>query len=133
MGIAPPASADGKTRPQAERTKLMRGMSGALGRIRDAGDPAAAVGPVKTIISNARRLQSRFTPGSGGGFSRARPEIWQNMDDVKSRLVKLQNDAAKLLNVAENSGDIGAVKTAAGKLKGNCKGCHKLYRAPARK
>jgi len=129
---AVPASAQGKTPLQAERTKLMKSNIGALMKIKNATDPADAVGPAKTIMQNAKMLESTFAPGSGGGASRAKPEVWQNMDDVKMRLANLQSAAANVVKAAE-SGNLTAVKASFAKLAGNCGGCHKLYRGPAKK
>jgi len=127
---ATPVSAQGKTPLQAERTKLMISNFRSLMKIKNATDPAAAIGPAKTIMQNTKMLESKWPQGSGGGASRAKAAIWQNLGDVEARLANLQGAAADVLKIAEGGGDIGAVKAAFGKLAGNCGGCHKLYRGP---
>jgi len=127
---AAPVFALGKTPLQAERTMLMRGMSGAVKAIKGAGNPGAAIGPAKIVVRNSGMLKSRFAYGSGGGASRAKSEIWQNLDDVKGRLGNVQSAAAKLLKIAESGGAMGAVKAALDELRGNCNGCHSIYRMP---
>ena len=61
--------------------------------------------------------------------SRAKPEIWTNMDDFKLKAEALVRSADGLIAAvkAGDQGKIGAALAAAGK---SCGGCHKPYRLP---
>ena len=126
---ATPVMAQGKTPVQAERTKLMRSNIGAMKKIGGAKDTASAAAAARTIAANAKALQSKWPAGSGGGASRAKPAVWQNMADVKARLMGLEKAANNVVKVAA-SGDLAAVKKALGAVGGACGSCHKAYRGP---
>lgn len=68
-----------------------------------------------------------FIPGSDKGETKAKPEIWSDMDDFKAKLEKMQNEASKLAEVAK-SGDFNAVKAQLGETGKACKACHDKYR-----
>jgi len=68
-----------------------------------------------------------FIPGSDKGETKAKPEIWSDMDDFKAKLEKMQNEAAKLAEVAKG-GDFNAVKAQLGETGKACKACHDKYR-----
>lgn len=69
-----------------------------------------------------------FAPGSDKGTTRARPEIWENMDDFKAKFSDLQ-EAAMALKAAAASGEKSAVGAAANELGGACKACHDEYKS----
>lgn len=69
-----------------------------------------------------------FAEGSDKGTTRAKPEIWQNMDDFTAKMNDL-DEALLALQAATASGDkevIGKQIGAAGKA---CKACHDEYKA----
>lgn len=68
-----------------------------------------------------------FVPGSDSGDTKAKPEIWLNMDDFKAKLEKMQGEAAKLAEVAKR-GDLNAAKAQLGETGKACKACHDEYR-----
>jgi cytochrome c556 len=68
-----------------------------------------------------------FVPGSENGETKAKPEIWLDMDDFKARLEKMQGEAAKLSEVARG-GDFNAVKAQFGETGKACKACHDKFR-----
>jgi cytochrome c556 len=68
-----------------------------------------------------------FVPGSESGDTKAKPEIWLDMDDFKVKLEKMQGEAAKLAEVAK-AGDFAAVKAQFGETGNACKACHDKYR-----
>jgi len=69
-----------------------------------------------------------FQPGTdSGGNTKAKPEIWENLEDFKAKLEKMQQETAKLAEVAQ-SGDFNAVKTQVGETGKSCKACHDKYR-----
>ena len=68
-----------------------------------------------------------FIPGSDSGETKAKPEIWLDMDDFKAKLEKMQAEVAKLAEVAK-SGDFNAAKAQLGETGKACKACHDKYR-----
>ncbi len=68
-----------------------------------------------------------FIPGSDKGKTKAKPEIWQNMDDFKSKLEKMQGEVAKLAEVSKGT-DFNAIKVQFGEAGKACKDCHDKYR-----
>lgn len=67
--------------------------------------------------------------GSGSDMhkTRSKPDIWNNTDDFKKRLAKMQKAATDGATAAK-AGDAKAVAAA---MKGmSCGGCHKKYRGP---
>ncbi|TCO77751.1 c-type cytochrome [Chromatocurvus halotolerans] len=69
-----------------------------------------------------------FAPGSEKGTTRAKPEIWDNMDDFEAKLEDLR-DAAEALEEAAGSGDRKAIASAVRDTGGACKACHDEYKA----
>ena len=126
---ATPVMAQGKTPVQAERTKLMRSNGGALKKIGGAKDTASVGAAARTLAANAKALKSKWPAGSGGGASRAKPAIWQNMSDFNPKLSALGAAADNLIKVSAG-GDMAAVKKAFGAVRGTCGSCHKAYRGP---
>jgi cytochrome c556 len=68
-----------------------------------------------------------FVDGSDKGETKAKPEIWAEMDKFKAGTTKMQDEMAKL-NTAAKSGNLDAIKAAAGETGKACKGCHDNYR-----
>ncbi len=68
-----------------------------------------------------------FAPGSDSGDTKAKPEIWLEMDDFKAKLEKMQAEVAKLAEVAKG-GDFDASKAQLGEAGKACKACHDKYR-----
>ncbi|TXC67395.1 cytochrome c [Piscinibacter aquaticus] len=68
-----------------------------------------------------------FGPGTDKGETRAKPEIWAEMDKFNAGAKKMQDEMAKL-NAAAKSGNLDAIKAAAGEVGKTCKGCHDDYR-----
>jgi len=68
-----------------------------------------------------------FTPGSESGETKAKPEIWLDMDDFKAKLEKMQTEVAKLAEVAK-AGDLSTSKAQLGETGKACKACHDKYR-----
>ena len=96
------------------------------------------------FTANALRAQSvwamnvtRFFPAGSdkavegskiAGFTRAKPEIWSEMDKFKQANDTLGQALGKLVAAAK-SGDEGAMKAAVGGFGKACKGCHDDFRA----
>jgi cytochrome c556 len=89
---------------------------------------AAAFAHSAEIIAYMSKLPLEgFIPGSESGDTKAKPEIWLDMDDFKAKLEKMQGEAAKLAEVAKG-GDFEAVKAQFGETGKACKACHDKYR-----
>ena len=68
-----------------------------------------------------------FVEGTDKGETRAKPEIWAEMDKFKAAASNMQEEMVKL-NVAAKGGNIDAIKAAAGDTGKACKACHDNYR-----
>jgi cytochrome c556 len=115
------------------RVKTMKGLGqnlGAIGKVAK-GEMAYSmelVGNAEAVVQLSKGLANMFPEGSGGGETRAKPEIWANWADFEAKAKALE-DAAPQLVVATKSGDIEQIKAAVGAVGGTCGGCHKAYRA----
>lgn len=69
-----------------------------------------------------------FPPGSDKGTTRAKPEIWENQEDFKSKLGDMR-DALAALQIAAGSGDRKLIGEAAGAAGNACKACHDEYKS----
>ena len=69
---------------------------------------------------------TNFTDGSKTGDTKASPDIWANKDDFTKRAMAFEADATAALATVSAGGD--AFNAAAGKVFGNCKGCHEKYK-----
>ncbi len=68
-----------------------------------------------------------FTPGSEVGDTKAKPEIWLEMDDFKAKLEKMQQEVKALEKVAK-TGNFDAAKAQLGEAGQACKACHDKFR-----
>lgn len=68
-----------------------------------------------------------FGPGTDKGNTKAKPEVWSQMDKFNAGAKKMQEEMAKL-NVAAKGGNVDAIKAAAGDVGKACKGCHDDFR-----
>lgn len=59
--------------------------------------------------------------------TRAKPEIWMNMDDFRKKLERMQHEVAMLPQAAA-SGDTAAFKKQVGETGKACKSCHDDYK-----
>ena len=73
-------------------------------------------------------VERGFAPGSEGGKTRAKPEIWLDTEDFNNKLAAFKTEAQKLATAAE-SGDAAAIKTQFGATGKTCKGCHDEYKS----
>lgn len=69
-----------------------------------------------------------FPAGSGGGESRARPEIWTNRADFEAKANDLRVAADRLLQ-RSRAGDAAGFAAEAGAVEAACTACHVAYRA----
>ncbi|HTS52136.1 MAG TPA: cytochrome c [Burkholderiales bacterium] len=91
-------------------------------------DKEAAIKHADIVAFVSKLPLQGFQPGTDtGGNTKAKPEIWENMDDFKGKLEKMQQETAKLAEVAQ-SGDFNALKAQVGDTGKACKACHDKYR-----
>ena len=111
----------------------------AMEQINDAMKPLAAIAKKQapfdaavvkqsatTIADNLRKAATLFPPGSGGGESLAKPEVWTDAAGFDKTMKDAQAAAVALQSVADEAG----FRPALGALGGNCKACHDKYRLP---
>ena len=98
----------------------------ANGRIPFDAKAAADNAEIATIAS--KLPFAGFIEGTDkGAETRAEPKIWTEMDKFKGAAMKMQEEMVKL-NVAAKSGNLDAIKAAAGETGKSCKACHDVYR-----
>ena len=90
-------------------------------------DAAAFARHAEIVAYMSRMPLEGFSPGSDSGETKAKPEIWLDMDDFKAKLEKMQTETAKLAEVAK-SGDFNAAKAQLGETGKACKACHDKFR-----
>jgi cytochrome c556 len=73
-------------------------------------------------------VERGFMPGTDMGKTRAKPEIWDNMEDFTEKLEAFRTESAKLAEVAQ-SGDEDAIKEQFGATGQTCKSCHDEYKS----
>ena len=89
---------------------------------------AKAVAENAEVATMASKLPfAGFVDGSDKGDTKAKAEIWSEMDKFKAGATKMQEEMAKL-NVAAKGGNMDAIKAAVGETGKTCKGCHDNYR-----
>ena len=88
----------------------------------------------KSVESNAEiaTMMSKipfaaFTEGTDKGETKAKPEIWTEMDKFRAASTTMQDEMAKLNTVAK-TGNQDAIKAQFGKGGQSCKACHDNYR-----
>jgi cytochrome c556 len=63
-----------------------------------------------------------------GAVTRAKPEIWKDRAKFDAAAKKMQDEVTKL-NAAAKTGNLDAIKAAAGAVGGACKACHDDFQA----
>ena len=97
----------------------------ANGKIPFDAKAAADNAEIATIAS--RLPYAGFVEGSDKGETKAKPEVWTEMDKFKGAASKMQDEMVKL-NVAAKSGNLDSIKAAVGDTGKACKACHDNYR-----
>ncbi len=92
-------------------------------------DAAVVKASATTIADNLKAAQGLFPAGSGGGESRAKPEIWTDAAGFDKQMKEAQAAAVALQSVKDEA----AFGPALGTLGKNCKSCHDMYRLPEKK
>ena len=97
----------------------------ANGKIPFDAKAAADSADIATMMSKLPYVA--FVEGSDKGDTKAKPEIWTEMDKFRAAASKMQDEMVKL-NVAAKSGNLDSIKAAFGPTGQACKGCHDTYR-----
>ena len=103
------------------------GRLGAMANGRVPFDAKAAADNAAVVASVAALPWAAFGEGTDKGDTRAKPEIWKEMDKVKAGATKMQEEIGKL-NAAAKSGNADQLKAAFGEAAKTCKACHDAYR-----
>ena len=115
-----------------DRHMLMEGINdamkplGAIAKKQAPFDAAVVKANATTIADNLKQAHELFPPGSDGGESRAKPEIWTDRAGFDKQMKDAQAAAVSLASVTEEAAFLPALRT----LGGNCKSCHDMYRLP---
>ena len=88
-------------------------------------DAAAAQNSARLIDTFAKLPWEAFVPGSDKGKTGAKPELFQNLPDVKALSERLNGETAKLVSAA---GDLDTMRKQLGATGAACKACHDKYR-----
>ena len=97
----------------------------AAGRIPFDAKAAADNAEIATMVS--KLPYAGFVDGTDKGDTKADPKIWAERDKFNAAAAKMQEEMVKL-NVAAKSGNLDAIKAAAGETGKSCKACHDAYR-----
>ena len=115
-----------------DRQELMKSQGAAMKAINgilEANGPLADIAPqAAKLEETSAKIADLFPAGSDQGDTKAKPEIWQNLDDFAAKAKDLHEQAA-MLSTAVAGGDMAAVKAQYEKVGGACGGCHKIYKA----
>ena len=99
---------------------------GAIAKKQAPFDAAVVKANATTIADNLKTASALFPAGSGGGESRAKPEIWTDAAGFEKGMKDAQAAAVALQSISDEA----AYGPALGALGGNCKSCHDKYRIP---
>lgn len=121
---------DGSVGVVKERQDLMGGMGGAmkaLGDMLKSGtiDEAAAIAALTTIQTSAHNIPVVFETNDLTPPTKAKPEIWAQMDAFKANAAALEAAATAALAAP---GDANALGAAMGGMGGACQACHTAFR-----
>lgn len=104
------------------------GRIGAMVNNRVPFDAKVAAENAEIVAEMAKLPFAGFGPGTDkGGDTRAKPEIWAEMDKFRAGATKLQEESVKLATAAKG-GNADTLKAAFGEAAKTCKACHDNYR-----
>jgi cytochrome c556 len=132
LALAVPAGAARASDAAHDRHMLMEDVQGAFKPLRAMAtkeapfDAAAVKKNAATIAEKLKAAQALFPEGSGGGESRAKPEIWTD----RAAFDKAMKDGVAAAEALAAVGDEAAFAGAMRGLGATCKGCHDKYRLP---
>lgn len=92
-------------------------------------DAEAAKMRANRLEQLAPMIAEGYPPGSATGApTKARPEIWDNLDDFRQKAADLEAATARL-SVATATGEAKQLGPALGEVGNACKACHDRYKA----
>jgi cytochrome c556 len=106
------------------------------------GDRQGAIDGANRLVTMSLDLQTKFDSFFPAGTSnvdfpgktRAKPELWQNIPQIKADLPKLHDADVKLADLVKTADADTVGKAAAASYRDTCNGlCHNSYRAPEEK
>lgn len=111
--------------------RMGRAMKGTFDQFkRPAPNLAVIRANAATLAAAAVKVKGHFPAGTGpraGIKTEALPAIWERPADFSAAADRLVS-STKALKATAASGDIGAIKAAAGAVGGACKNCHDTFR-----
>ena len=90
-------------------------------------DAKAAADNAEIASAMSKLPFAGFIDGTDKGETKAKPEIWTEMDKFRAGANKMQDEMVKL-SAAAKGGNLDSIKAAAGEVGKACKGCHDNYR-----
>ena len=99
---------------------------GAIAKKQAPFDAAVVTASATTIADNLKKAATLFPAGSGGGESKAKPEIWTDAAGFDQQMKDAHAAAVALQSVKDEA----AFGPALGALGAKCKNCHDMYRLP---
>ena len=92
-------------------------------------DKEAFARMAKNVATMGPMAMEGFGPGTdkGGVETKAKPEIWTKMDDFKSKMTKMNDEATKLAAISQ-TGTLDEIKKQFGATGATCKACHDDYK-----
>ena len=117
------------------REKIMRVNGASMGAINDvlkfklAGGNEHIAAHAQTIHLQSQLITDAFQQEALSEESRALPAIWQNWDEFAAAAETLEQETAKLAELAEG-GDSSAVMAQVRVVGQACGGCHDAFRRP---
>ena len=121
--------AAGKTAIQEERNAYMKKLSSAMRQINRTESTKNMEAPTIVIIQYTKKLKTLWPPKSGGDNTRAKEEIWENINDFDKKMLSMEAAASSLLKSLSKA-DVILAKNAFRGVGKTCSSCHKLYRGP---
>ena len=94
----------------------------------EAKDYATVEAKARDIMGNADKILGLFPKGSDTGKTKAKAEIWQNVDEFSKNPARLKTAASELAAAAKAKDD-AAITTKMKALGDVCANCHKNFRA----
>jgi cytochrome c556 len=136
-GMQAPTGQPAAATPSAEQLRVARvaGMHmaatllfrGVKGGVASGTDVRQLFHEPEGIALWAAAIPGLFPAGSGGGDSRARPEIWTNRADFEAKASDLRAAANRLLQLSR-AGDAAGYAAQADAVEAACNACHMAYR-----
>ena len=103
------------------------GRIGAMVNNRVPFDANAVTVNAEIVQTMSKLPYAGFIEGTDKGNTKAKPEIWAEMDKFKAAATKMQEEVVKLNTVAK-TGNQEQIKTQFGAVGQACKACHDDYR-----